>query len=202
MLWPIIVPLTPKSLAFLAFGSLSWQAVRDGSGHDGHWEGGFCHSWGLWCNTLALCLQEAFSPLPLPHAHMLMSLSQIRSPWKAAWEQYFARSCVFMQVCPYSLYLKVSFAVYEIHEKHFLSLRILKISLFSGIERCYQSLMPVWHSRLYILHSSDACGVWFLEDTVRIQRIGKVPWRRAWQPTPVFLPEYSWSWLTEQPGRL
>ena len=119
MLWPIIVPLTPKSLAFLAFGSLSWQAVRDGSGHDGHWEGGFCHSWGLWCNTLALCLQEAFSPLPLPHAHMLMSLSQIRSPWKAAWEQYFARSCVFMQVCPYSLYLEVSFAVYKILDWQF-----------------------------------------------------------------------------------
>ena len=28
----------------------------------------------------------------------------------------------------------------------------------------------------------------------------KIPWRRAWQPTPVFLPEKS-HW-TEEPGRL
>ena len=30
--------------------------------------------------------------------------------------------------------------------------------------------------------------------------IGKIPWRRAWQPTPVFLPKES-PW-TEEPGRL
>ena len=30
--------------------------------------------------------------------------------------------------------------------------------------------------------------------------IGKIPWRRAWQPTPVFLPGAS-AW-TEEPGRL
>ena len=30
--------------------------------------------------------------------------------------------------------------------------------------------------------------------------VGKTPWRRAWQPTPVFLPRES-SW-TEEPGRL
>ena len=30
--------------------------------------------------------------------------------------------------------------------------------------------------------------------------VGKIPWRRAWQPTPVFLPgEPPW---TELPGRL
>ena len=30
--------------------------------------------------------------------------------------------------------------------------------------------------------------------------VGKIPWRRAWQPTPVFLPgEFPW---TEEPGRL
>ena len=30
--------------------------------------------------------------------------------------------------------------------------------------------------------------------------VGKMPWRRAWQPTPVFLPgEPPW---TEEPGRL
>ena len=29
--------------------------------------------------------------------------------------------------------------------------------------------------------------------------VGKIPWRRAGQPTPVFLPEESW---TEEPGRL
>ena len=31
-------------------------------------------------------------------------------------------------------------------------------------------------------------------------RVGKIPWRRAWQPTPVFLPgESPW---TEEPGGL
>ena len=30
--------------------------------------------------------------------------------------------------------------------------------------------------------------------------VGKIPWRRAWQPTLVFLPEESA--LTEEPGRL
>ena len=30
--------------------------------------------------------------------------------------------------------------------------------------------------------------------------VGKIPWRRSWQPTPVFLPgESPW---TEEPGRL
>ena len=30
--------------------------------------------------------------------------------------------------------------------------------------------------------------------------VGKIPWKRAWQPTPVFLPgESPW---TEEPGRL
>ena len=30
--------------------------------------------------------------------------------------------------------------------------------------------------------------------------VGKIPWRRAWQPTPAFLPgESPW---TEEPGRL
>ena len=30
--------------------------------------------------------------------------------------------------------------------------------------------------------------------------VGKIPWRRAWQPTPIFLPgESPW---TEEPGRL
>ena len=34
----------------------------------------------------------------------------------------------------------------------------------------------------------------------RLKRHGKVPWRRAWQPTPVFLPgESPW---TEEPGEL
>ena len=30
-------------------------------------------------------------------------------------------------------------------------------------------------------------------------RVGKIPWRRQWQPTPVFLPE---EYQTEEPGRL
>ena len=29
--------------------------------------------------------------------------------------------------------------------------------------------------------------------------VGKIPWRRAWQPTPVFLPRIPW---TEEPGGL
>ena len=31
--------------------------------------------------------------------------------------------------------------------------------------------------------------------------VGKIPWRRAWQPTPVFLPAEARSPRTEEPGR-
>ena len=31
--------------------------------------------------------------------------------------------------------------------------------------------------------------------------VGKIPWRRAWQPTPVFLPGES-PWTTEEPRGL
>ena len=35
---------------------------------------------------------------------------------------------------------------------------------------------------------------------MKVSWVGKMPWRRAWQPTPVFLPgESPW---TEEPGRL
>ena len=42
-----------------------------------------------------------------------------------------------------------------------------------------------------------ACNV---GDLGSIPGVGKIPWRRAWQPTPVFLPgESLW---TEEPGGL
>ena len=42
-----------------------------------------------------------------------------------------------------------------------------------------------------------ACNV---KDLGSVSGFGKIPWRRAWQRTPVFLPgESPW---TEQPGRL
>jgi len=37
-------------------------------------------------------------------------------------------------------------------------------------------------------------------DLGSISGLGKIPWRKAWQPTPVFLPGGS-PW-TEEPGRL
>ena len=44
---------------------------------------------------------------------------------------------------------------------------------------------------------SDACHV---GDPGSIPGIGKIPWRREWQPTPAFLPgESLW---TEEPGGL
>ena len=39
-----------------------------------------------------------------------------------------------------------------------------------------------------------------MQETQFDSRVGKIPWRRAWQPTSVFLPGAS-SW-TEEPGRL
>ena len=39
-----------------------------------------------------------------------------------------------------------------------------------------------------------------LRDAGSIPDSGRLPWRRAWQPTPVFLPgESPW---TEEPGKL
>ena len=44
---------------------------------------------------------------------------------------------------------------------------------------------------------SDACH---MGDPGSIPGIGKTPWRRKWQPTPVFLPgESPW---TKEPGEL
>ena len=37
-----------------------------------------------------------------------------------------------------------------------------------------------------------------IRDTGSISWVGKIPWRKAWQPTPVYLPEES-PW-TEEPG--
>ena len=56
----------------------------------------------------------------------------------------------------------------------------------------------------HYFHGSDgeesACNSGDAWETSLIPVFGKIPWRRAWQPTPVFLPrEFSW---TEEPGGL
>ena len=64
----------------------------------------------------------------------------------------------------------------------------------------YQICLPVM-TLLGFPGSSDskvsACNV---GDLGSIPGLGKFPWKRAWQPTPVFLPRKS-LW-TEEPGRL
>ena len=86
----------------------------------------------------------------------------------------------------------------------------MKISnLHENGKQCNYSLHPlpsfniidIWLVLLLgLLGSSDgkesACNVGDLSSIW----VGKIPWRRAWQPTPVFLPEES-PW-TEGPGRL
>ena len=52
--------------------------------------------------------------------------------------------------------------------------------------------LPTWHRGQESTHSAGDLG--------SIPGVGKILWRRAWQPTPVFLPgESPW---TEEPGRL
>ena len=72
---------------------------------------------------------------------------------------------------------------------------------------CY-TVGPCWLSTLYIVNGFPG-GTNGKEPTCQCRRhkrcgfnpwVGKILWRRAWQPTPVFLPRES-SW-TEKPGRL
>ena len=63
-------------------------------------------------------------------------------------------------------------------------------------ERCGGGIgLPRWHSGKESTHNAgdtrDAgCDPW----------VGKMPWNRTWQPTPVFLPgKFQWA---ERPGRL
>ena len=57
----------------------------------------------------------------------------------------------------------------------------------------YDNISYLFHIKLY--------DIYFLRRCHRFDSsVGKIPWRRAWQPTPVFLP-WRISW-TEEPGRL
>ena len=66
----------------------------------------------------------------------------------------------------------------------------LKLAYFKGsfgLPRCASDKEPTWQCRR---HKRPGFAPW----------IGKIPWRRAWQSTPAFLPgESPW---TEEPGRL
>ena len=65
----------------------------------------------------------------------------------------------------------------------FLGLKVLLLKM---------SVLPWWlrWSRIYLQNGRPGFDPW----------VGKIPWRRAWQPTPVFLPgESPWS---EEPGGL
>ena len=60
--------------------------------------------------------------------------------------------------------------------------------------------------KLYHVYSWDSLVAQTVKNPLQCWRpgfnpwVGKIPWRRAWQPTPVFLPgESSW---TEDPGEL
>ena len=55
--------------------------------------------------------------------------------------------------------------------------------------------LPPWLSS-----KESACSAGDTEDAGSILEWGRFPWRRAWQPTAVYLPgESAW---TEEPGRL
>ena len=58
------------------------------------------------------------------------------------------------------------------------------VTQFNLIITClYQHGLPRWLSGKESASIAGATG-----DTVSIPRSGRSPWRRAWQPTPVFLP--------------
>ena len=69
------------------------------------------------------------------------------------------------------------------------------ITLSHRVTTFYDNLVFLYF--MYIYHVQSACNVGNLGS---LPGLGRFPWRRAWQPTPVFLPgESPW---TEEPGRL
>ena len=58
--------------------------------------------------------------------------------------------------------------------------------VFQGFPVCASSKEPCCQCRRHKRHGFDPC-------------LGKIPWKRTWQPTPAFLPGESW---IKDPGRL
>ena len=91
-------------------------------------------------------------------------------------------------------------------------------SFLKGLELCSGSLIPL-QGRVQKSTSFPLSTLFFLTESIGFSGgtsgkkpasagdkhkfnpwVGKIPWRRAWQPTPVFLPgESPW---TEEPGGL
>ena len=66
----------------------------------------------------------------------------------------------------------------------------------AGFTGCYHRL---WASQVALVVKNLPANAGDIGDT-DLTPVGKIPWRRAWQPTPVFLPGESP--LTEEPGGL
>ena len=87
------------------------------------------------------------------------------------------------------------------------------LSLWLKVPGVQESLVQVWCVHHHLLHSFtfidwEPLCTWLRQWGIRLQLrrpefnpwVRKVPWRRAWQPTPFFLPgESPW---TEEPGGL
>ena len=58
---------------------------------------------------------------------------------------------------------------------------------------------PLWYSWVFLV-AQMVKNLTAMQETAFDPWVGKIPWRRAWQPTAVFLPGGS-SWI-EEPGNL
>ena len=72
------------------------------------------------------------------------------------------------------------------------SLRCTRFSLWQLLSYCRgQALFPVgcgWASQLALVVKNPAAKAGDIERPGFDPWVGKIPWRREWQPTPVFLP--------------
>ena len=74
-----------------------------------------------------------------------------------------------------------------------------KISISNDMLSCI--LGKMWFAYIYGAYRASSMGQWVKKNLSAMQKtqetwlwswVGKIPWRRKWQPTPVFLPEKSY----------
>ena len=86
-----------------------------------------------------------------------------------------------------------------------------EVTLMSPLSKVHFSFLPMWNfylckstvigaSQVVLMINNLPTDAGDVRDVGSIPRLGRFPWRRVWQPTPVFLPgEFPW---TEKPGEL
>ena len=83
---------------------------------------------------------------------------------------------------------------------HIITVYKVFASSFPSARLFWLVMLILWVSQVVLVVKKLLASAGDIRDTGSIPWVGKIPWRKAWQPTPVYLPEES-PW-TEEPGGL